>query len=89
MAYDALRESAGSHAVKEYLRILEMAAKEGEALVDDALGQLQDVMLMVSRELIEQVLAGPRKIEPPVTAVKVEPVQLSCFDALLEMGSVQ
>ena len=87
MAYDALRESAGRRASKEYLRILELAAKEGEAMVDDVLGQLQDMMLLVSRELIEQILAGPQTTAVPVTSVRVEPVQLSCFDELLETGS--
>ena len=46
-------------------------------------------MLLVSRELIEQILAGPQKSSAPVTSVRVEPVQLSCFDELLETGSVQ
>jgi hypothetical protein len=87
MAYDALQESAGSHATKEYLRILELAAKEGEAKVDEALSQVQDVMLFVSREMLEQILAGPQAA--PVTRVRVDPVQLSCFDELLEKGSVQ
>ncbi len=40
MAYDALREAAQGQAVKEYLRILKLAAEEGEALVDEALREL-------------------------------------------------
>ena len=88
MAYDALQESSGGHATKEYLRILDLAAKEGEAKVDEALGQVQDVMLFVSREMLEQILAGPQSA-PPVTRVRVDPVQLNCFDELLETGSVQ
>ena len=37
MAYDALRETAPSRAAREYLQILELAARENESLVDDAL----------------------------------------------------
>ena len=88
MAYDALQESAGNRANKEYLRILELAAKQGEAMVDEVLGQLQGMMLLVSRELIEQILAGPQKAVSPTTSVRVDPVQLSCFDELLETGSL-
>jgi hypothetical protein len=88
MAYDALQESSGSHATKEYLRILELAAKEGEAKVEEALGQVEDVILFVSREMLEQILAGPRT-ESPATRVRIAPVQLNCFDELLETGGVQ
>ena len=37
MAWDALRERCPLRANKRYLEILEIAAKEGEARVDDAL----------------------------------------------------
>ena len=40
MAYDALRETHPSRASREYLQILELAARENESLVDDALRAL-------------------------------------------------
>ena len=40
MAYDALRETAPSRASREYLAILELAARENEDLVDNALQAL-------------------------------------------------
>src|SRR6202007_3320398 len=40
MAYDALAESAPSQAAKEYLKILRLAADEGETPVDEALREL-------------------------------------------------
>jgi hypothetical protein len=88
MAYDGLQETSGSRAVKEYLRILELAAKEGEAKVDEALGQVEDVMLFVCREMLERILAGPQT-PPAATRVRVAGVQLNCFDELLETGGVQ
>ena len=39
MAWDALREVAPQRANKRYLELFELAAKQGEALVDDALRQ--------------------------------------------------
>ena len=88
MAYDALQDRTGNRATKAYLRILELAAKEGEARVDEALGQVQDMMLLVSRELLEQILAGPQSASP-ATSVRIDPVQLNCFDELLETESMQ
>ena len=40
MAYDALCETTPSRASREYLQILELAARENESLVDDALRTL-------------------------------------------------
>jgi hypothetical protein len=37
MAYDALQETAPGRAVKEYLKILKLAAEEGEMAVGEAL----------------------------------------------------
>ena len=40
MTYDVLRETATSRASREYLQILELAARENESLVDNALRAL-------------------------------------------------
>jgi hypothetical protein len=81
MAYDALRETAPDRASREYLKILELAARENEALVDDALRSLLDGEQPI---LAPAVVAWIRRQEPaqPATEVYVEATQLSSFDQL-------
>ncbi|MBV6430601.1 MAG: hypothetical protein IANPNBLG_00716 [Bryobacteraceae bacterium] len=55
MAYDAFRETAPGQAVKEYLKILKLAAKEGETPVDEAL-----------RELLERRAEAALTVDPAV-----------------------
>ncbi len=87
MAYDALCESTPRRASKEYLRILELAAKESEAKVNDALRVLlAESVTSVNREAVERLLADEQPV-PPATEVRVEPVPLSCFDELLTEGA--
>jgi hypothetical protein len=87
MVWDALREAAPLKANKRYLEILELAAKEGEARVDDAL-----------RCLLEQGEVGEGKLNAmavltalhestavlPATNVNVAEVSLASFDELLD-----
>jgi hypothetical protein len=87
MAYDALRERLPGHASREYLTILELAARETESGVDEAL------RLMISRE--EPITADAVKchltagvITSEVTDVAVEAVDLACYDALLVEAEV-
>lgn len=83
MAYDAIEEHSGDGAVREYLAILELAAQESEQLVDDALR----VLLGRSEKLTAKGVATfvqSQEAVPEVTAVRVEGVDLSCFDQLLE-----
>ena len=84
MSWDALRELDPLHANKSYLQILQLAAQEGEALVDSAL-----------RRVLEEGEIGPGKLNvgalqrilsetaPPVTDVAVAEVALASFDELL------
>lgn len=84
MTWDALRELDPLHANKRYLEILQLAAKEGEAVVDAAL-----------RHALEDGEIGPGKLNvtsirqllpdtaPPVTDVAVAEVVLASFDELL------
>jgi hypothetical protein len=83
MAYDALQEQAPGHAVKEYLKILKLAADEGEVPVDEVLRE------MLERRCEDSIDAG--RIEgalsrldtiPPVTMVEVAAVDLTLFDVL-------
>jgi hypothetical protein len=86
MVWDALREHAPLRCNRHYLEILQVAAQEGEARVDDALrylleeGQLGEGKLnaRVVRELLDR-----NAIMPAATEIAVTQVELSSFDVLL------
>lgn len=86
MIFDTLRECAGPRANKRYLRILELAAKRGEARVDQALGRLlEDGEIgedKLTAEAVEALLAAGSAMAP-VTAIEVAEVALASFDELL------
>jgi hypothetical protein len=82
MAYDALRSRVPAQASREYLEILELAARESESGVDDAL------RLLLSREepiraAAVKALVATGGAATPATAVAIEVVDLACYDALL------
>lgn len=81
MAFDALEERHGSRGGKEYLRILELAARESEARVDDALRTLlNQADEEVSAQRIKDMLrAGPGA---SLHEVEVDAVDLRLFDRL-------
>jgi len=91
MTWDALRELT-PQANKRYLEILHLAAREGEARVDDALGMLLEQGEIsagkLSREAV-QALLEQDAIAPPVTQVAVAEVSLTSFDDLLGNGVMQ
>jgi hypothetical protein len=85
MAWDALQEAIPLRANKRYLEILQLAALEGEARVDDALrgimeeGEIGDGKLNV--EAIRLTLTHQTRV--PVTDIDVAEVALTLFDELL------
>ena len=83
MAYDALKETTPSRYTKEYLKILQLAAEEGEVQVDAALRELLEgkAEAAITVESIRELLAKLDTI-PPVTMVEVAPVDLASFDQL-------
>lgn len=88
MAYDDLCERhTTSVASRQYLRILQLAARESETRVDDALRLLHRDGVAVSDEQVERLLreADPA---PPVTEVAVDEPDLVSFDCLLEEQEV-
>jgi len=91
MAWDALRELTGQ-ANKRYLEILHLAAREGEARVDDALRTLLEQGEIsagkLNREAV-QALLEQDALAPPVTQVAVGEVSLKSFDDLLGNGVMQ
>jgi hypothetical protein len=90
MAWDALRESAPVRANKRYLEILELAAKEGEARVDEILRCVLEQGEMGEGKLNATVIAGilnEGATVPAATSINVNEVSLESFDELLGSGS--
>ena len=81
--YDALLEHCPTRASKDYLRILELAAKESEAGVDTVLGRLLEWNVPITPTVVEEHLRHdlglPRAMEVIITTV-----DLSSYDVLLE-----
>ncbi len=87
MAYDYLKEHNQSRAAKEYLKILDLAAKQSESGVDDALRWLMDQDQPISFDAVEMILMTNQSI-PEVTEVEIDEVELSLYDTLLETVEV-
>ncbi|HEX6881713.1 MAG TPA: IS21 family transposase [Terriglobales bacterium] len=90
MAWDLLCELTPQRANKRYLEILELAAKEGEARVDEALRRLLEQGEMGEGKLTVQCVVAllAQAPELPVTGqVAVNEVALASFDELLGTGS--
>jgi len=90
MAWDILRELVPARANKRYLELLEIAAKQGEARVDDALRVLFEQGEIGEGKLsAEAVLALLREESnlPPATHIAVADVSLAGFDELLGGGA--
>jgi hypothetical protein len=83
MAYDELAAKASGRAAREYLEILQLAARQGETAVDEALRRLLEggdgVSVAAVTALVQRGLAPAQVME-----VRVEPINLSTYDDLLE-----
>lgn len=89
MAYDGLkRQHTKQKAAKEYLRILELAAKEGEMLVDDVLGSIIELSIPISSAEVEMIVASWKRHPRSQTEVEVSDVDLREYDALLGVMEV-
>ena len=88
VAYDRLLSRYAGGAAKGYLKILELAAKESESLVEAAIGHLCDSDQAVSFEAVEALVQGGQKLLAP-TAVRVDEVDLGAYDQLLEGAGAQ
>lgn len=83
MACDELEGRTSLYA-KEYLKLLELAAKESESAVDDALRLLIEREQTITFEAVEAIVRRADEI-PSATDVEVEEADLSAFDCLLDM----
>jgi len=87
MAFDALRETMGTGASKEYLRILELAAKESETKVDEALrGLLAAAEGALTADPVQEMIAAENL--RPLRTVTVAAVDLRLFDELCGSGEM-
>lgn len=82
VASDALRRGRGLRGTREYLGILQLAARESEVAVDDALRHLIDRAEPISVDAVAEILSSG---DPPArpTAVTIVDVNLKAYDALL------
>jgi hypothetical protein len=87
MAFDELKDQLGARGSKEYLAILELAAKESETKVDEALGGLLEKGEgWVRAEAVRERLRAERK--GSIRDVHVASVDLRLFDELCGSGDV-
>jgi len=77
MAYDTLKKNA-----RHYLALLNLAAKQGEALVDDAIRVLLERGEVPYAESVERLLRCEEKVSAP-TEVEIADVDLEIYDTLL------
>jgi hypothetical protein len=83
MALDALECAMPQRAHKEYLQILQLAAKENETLVDEALRLLIDTEHGISFEIVEAMVREAQAVPLP-TDVYIDDVDLERYDDILE-----
>lgn len=88
LAYDRLKSQYAGSADKQYLKILELAAKESQVLVELAIGRLADTDRAMSFEAVEALVQSGQALAAP-TAVRVDEVDLSAYDQLLDGQAVQ
>lgn len=86
MAFDELKERLGPGANKEYLAILELAAKESESKVDEALRGLLQKGELVRAETVRHALRAEET--GSLREVEVASVDLRMFDELCGAGEV-
>jgi hypothetical protein len=81
--YDALREHSPARAAKDYLRILELAARESEAGVDAVLDRLLEEKVPITPTVVEEHLRHDQGL-PQAIEVIVATVNVASYDILLE-----
>jgi hypothetical protein len=91
MAYDLFREVTPRRCDRRYLEILELAAKEGEARVDDALrlllGTAAGRKTLINQEAFAEFLERCDQV-PDLTDVHIAEVPLESFDQLFSEAGV-
>jgi hypothetical protein len=92
MAYDLLQTTMPGRCDRRYLEILELAAKRGEAPIEDALrlllGSERGQQTIQDKELFKDFLKRCEQV-PEIVDVRIPEVALSSFDQLLSLGGLQ
>lgn len=84
IAYDSLcRDHSRRVAVREYLKILQLAARDSQDAVQDALRLAISHGDPIRFESVRQTVESQQQTPAP-TDVKIEQPDLSCFDSLLQ-----
>ena len=83
VAYDRLKNQYAGGADKQYLKILELAARQSQSLVEEAIGHLADTDQAMSFEAVEALVQSGQRMAAP-TMVRVDAVDLSAYDQLLD-----
>lgn len=84
IAYDMLRAAYDNKkANKQYLKILELAAKENESLVNEALRMFINLEVVMDADIVKQFIDSRTK-PPDATEVHIEAVDLNYYDQFLE-----
>ncbi len=83
MALDALERRDPQRGHKEYLKLLELAARENEARVDGALRALIDSGRAISFETVEAMVQEAAAVPQP-TDVHIDDIALERYDAMLD-----
>ncbi len=86
-AYDALLEQNPARADKDYLRILDLAAKQSESGVDAVLSRLLEWNVPITPTVVADHLAHDLGL-PRAMEVVITNVDLSIYDGLLETREV-
>jgi len=82
--YDRLKSRhAVGKAAKEYLNVLYLAAAEGEALVERAVGSLLDLGGPITSSEIKMIVSNWKASPPSRAQVHIEKVDLRSYDGLL------
>ncbi len=87
MAFDALQEWHPKRADRDYLAILQLAAKQSEARVEEAL----DTLLAEGSPFDSKAVAARLAIGAPlrsITQVEIAPVDVAAYDQLLQSTEV-
>ena len=88
MAYDRLKQQSALSGHKEYLKILHLAARESESLVEGALRLLLNQEQALSSHAVEALVrSGQQPV--PITEVQIAPVNLAAYDALCPAASAE
>jgi hypothetical protein len=84
IAYDDLKQRHSPQiAARQYLSILYLAARESETAVDDVLRMMIDKDISISDEQVEALVRSSQPVAV-ATKVRIEAVDLTCYDQLLE-----